>query len=304
MVVEKQLSILSMLFSVRGTVLPRIGTHILLVSLVAVLVSAAPELWRAPLPEITLAPFSLLGLVLSIFLGFRNNVCYERWWEGRKQWGHLIDQSRSLARKISVYLPANAARNARMLHRIIGFSACLAARLRDGDECAAAGPWLPADEAAALRSQRNRPAATLKALSSELADALRQGEIGENLSVSLELHIEELNGVQAACERIASTPTPFSYSLLLHRTSWFFCLLAPFGLVGACGWATPFITALLAYAFFGLDALGDELEQPFGLMPNHLPLDALVRTVEIELLQAAGAQKLPEPMQPRESILT
>ncbi len=304
MVVDKHLSMLSMLFSVRGTVLPRIGAHILLVTLVAVVVAAAPELLPKPLPEITLGPFSLLGLVLSIFLGFRNNVCYDRWWEGRRQWGRLIAEARALARKISAYLPQNDARKNRMLRRIVGFAACLAARLRERDECAAAAPFLPQDEAAALPGRKNRPAATLAALSRELAEALRRGEIGENLLVSLESHVEALNGVQAACERIASTPTPFSYTLLLHRTSWFFCLLAPFGLVGACGWATPFISALLAYAFFGLDALGDELERPFGLMPNHLPLDALVRTIEIELLQAAGEEELPEPLRSLDFVLT
>jgi putative membrane protein len=304
MVVDKQLSILSMLFSVRGTVLPRIWTHILIVSLVAAAVTAAHAFWPQPLPEISLGPFSLLGLVLSIFLGFRNNVCYDRWWEGRKQWGHLIDQSRTLARKTAAYLPCDEKRRNRILRRIAGFADCLAARLRERDESAAAAPWLPEHEAAALPGLKNRPAAALAGISGELAEALRRREIGELLAMSLESHVAELNAVQCACERIASTPSPFSYSLLLHRTCWFFCLLAPFGLVGASGWATPFISALLAYAFFGLDALGDELEQPFGLMPNHLPLDALVRIVEIEMLQAAGEENLPEPLLPVNFVLS
>ena len=76
------------------------------------------------------------------------------------------------------------------------------------------------------------------------------------------------------------------------------------GLVGALGWITPFFSVLLAYAFFGLDALGDELEQPFGLMPNHLPLDALVRIIEIEMLQALGETALPEPLAPENGRLT
>ena len=90
----------------------------------------------------------------------------------------------------------------------------------------------------------------------------------------------------------------------MHRTCWIFCLLAPFGLVGALGWITPFFSVLLAYAFFGLDALGDELEQPFGLMPNHLPLDAMVRVIEIEILQALGETALPEPLAPENGRLT
>ena len=96
MIVQKQLNVPAMLFAFRGTVMPRIWPHILLVAAVAVGVCAVTE-WRpGVLPEISVAPFSLLGLVLSIFLGFRNNVCYDRWWEGRKQWGMAIGHSRAL----------------------------------------------------------------------------------------------------------------------------------------------------------------------------------------------------------------
>ena len=303
MIVNKQLSVLSMLFSLRGTVVPRIWTHILLVAMLALVVTAAPKFWPGELPEISMAPFSLIGLVLSIFLGFRNNACYERWWEGRKQCGHIIEQARALARKIPAYLPHDEARRRRLLRRVIGFAACLAARLREQDEVAAAAPFLPESELARLKTSRNRPAAILAALTLELAEAQRRGEIGEVTLQSLENHAQELNAAQTACERIRTTPMPFTYSLLLHRTSWIFCLFAPFGLVGACGWFTPFISALLAYAFFGLDALGDELEEPFGLQPNHLPLNALARVIEIEMLDAAGETNLPQPREPVRFVL-
>jgi len=305
MIVKKQMSVLAMLFALRGTVLPRIWPQIALVSLVSLAATAAPPLlWPGALPEISLAPFSLFGLVLSIFLGFRNNACYDRWWEARKQWGLLIAQTRDLAREIPAFLPNDPARQKRLLRRVAGFAACLAARLRDQDECAAAAPWLPVDEAAALPARRNQPGAALAAITRELAEAERTGAFGEHTLQSLEAHVQQLNAVQSACERIRSMSMPFSYSLLLHRTIWIFCLLAPFGLVGACGWLAPVISASLAYAFFGLDALGDELEQPFGLMPNHLPLDAMVRVIEIEILQAAGETHLPELLTPDHDILT
>ena len=92
--------------------------------------------------------------------------------------------------------------------------------------------------------------------------------------------------------------------MLLHRTSWIFCLLAPFGLWETCGLVTPVISVVLAYAFFGLDALGDELEEPFGLLPNDLPLDAMVRVIEIDLLEAIGERELPPPLLPKGRQLT
>ena len=94
--------------------------------------------------------------------------------------------------------------------------------------------------------------------------------------------------IQAGCERVAGTPLPFAYTLLLQRTAYIVCLLLPIGLVSAAGWATPLFTALIAYTFFGLDALSEELEDPFGLEPNDLALDGLCRVCEISVFEALG----------------
>jgi putative membrane protein len=107
-----------------------------------------------------------------------------------------------------------------------------------------------------------------------------------------------MTGVAAACERIHGTPIPFSYSLLLHRTAYLYCVLLPFGLVDAIGDLTPLVTALVAYTFFGLDALGDEIEEPFGTADHDLPLDAICRTIEIDLRMALGDTALPPPLLP------
>ncbi len=110
--------------------------------------------------------------------------------------------------------------------------------------------------------------------------------------------------VAAACERIKHTPIPFPYSLLLHRTAWLYCFLLPFGLVDTVGYMTPFVVAIVAYTFFGLDALGDEIEEPFGTADNHLPLDALCREIEINLREALGETELPLLLQPVENRLS
>ena len=120
MIVKKYMNTLAMLFAMRGTVLPRIWPQLALVTLVSLAATAAPALlWPGALPEISLAPFSLFGLVLSIFLGFRNNACYDRWWEARKQWGLLIAHARDLARQIPSFLANDPAREKRLLRRVI-----------------------------------------------------------------------------------------------------------------------------------------------------------------------------------------
>ncbi len=103
-------------------------------------------------------------------------------------------------------------------------------------------------------------------------------------------------------QRIKSTPTPFAYTLLLHRTAWLFCMLLPFGLVSSLELLTPVLVTIIAYTFFGLDALGDELEEPFGLSDNDLPLSAMVRGIEIDLLESLG-DTLPAPLQPQDYVL-
>lgn len=92
--------------------------------------------------------------------------------------------------------------------------------------------------------------------------------------------------------------------LLLHRTAHLFCLFLPFALAPALGWWTPLLSVIVGYAFFGLDALGDELEDPFGEDDNDLALDAMSRTVERELLDAMGVSPLPDPVAPVRYHLT
>ncbi len=119
----------------------------------------------------------------------------------------------------------------------------------------------------------------------------------------LEAKVGGLAEVQAACERIRGTPLPFVYTLLLNRTAYLFCILLPFGAAGLIGWGTPIAAAVVAYTFFGLEVLGHELEDPFSLHQNGLPLDAIVRTVEIDVLTALG-EPAPPPLLPVDYLLT
>ncbi len=291
-----------LLYILRGSIVPAIAPRVLAIGVLAVAVALFAKLHHPFAADgLAVAPFTLLGLVLSIFLSFRNNACHERWWEGRKQWGQLLIEVRSLARQANALLVEDAALRRRVSRPLIGFAHALAARLRGRDEAAAA-PWLEPDQQAVLQ-RRNIPDALLALVAAELATPLRAGTLDPYLYGCFEQRLHALSTVQAACERIAGTPLPFAYTLLLHRCAWLFCVLLPFGLAGALGWATPVVSMLLAYAFFGLDQLGEELEEPFGLEPNDLPLDAMVRTVEIDVLDALGGHPLPEPLQPQGYLL-
>ena len=113
----------------------------------------------------------------------------------------------------------------------------------------------------------------------------------------------EMLAVQGGCERIKSTPLPFTYNVLIHRIVAVYCLSMPLGLIESTGWMTPVAVCLISYALFGLDAIGDEVEQPFELDDNDLPLDGISRTIEINLLEMIGAEDIPEPLQPVKGLL-
>ncbi|WP_025141111.1 bestrophin family protein [Achromobacter sp. DH1f] len=305
MIVRPRPSALALFFVLRGSIIPRIFSRILVITLLScVVVWMYHRQWFSP-THLSAVPFSLFGLALSVFMGFRNNVCYDRWWEARKQWGDLIVQARSLARESAVLLAASTANplQERLVRRCIGFGYALAARLRDEDMVAAVQPWVQPDELETLAGCRNVPDALLMAINRDLAACLRRGELSDILYQGLTQRVAQCAAIQAACERIKFTPSPFAYSLLLHRTAWLFCLLLPFGLVGTLEYLMPVAVTIIAYTFFGLDALGDELEDPFGLEENDLPLSALARVIETDLLEGLGVRPLPEPAKPVDYVL-
>lgn len=303
MIVRPRPSALGLLFTLRGSIIPLIAPRIAVVAAISAAVTLLHRVRPNLLPELSAVPLTLLGLGLSIFLGFRNSACYDRWWEARKQWGQLLTEVRGLARTMPALLPPDAELQRRAARRLVAFAHALAARLRGQDEAAAARPWLSLEEARSLGGRTNMPDAILRSATAELGECLRRDQVNAICLVTLEAHIAGLCGVQAACERIRATPTPFAYSLLLHRTAWLFCLLLPFALAGATGVMAPVVSAVLAYAFFGLDALGDELEEPFALQPNTLPLNAMVRLIEIEVLEGLGETDLPPTLRPVKSVL-
>lgn len=288
----------ALLFALRGSIVPRIAGRLCVVAALSTLLTLADLSHPHLFVQVPAAPFTFMGLALSIFLGFRTSTCYARWWEARRLWGRLIAAARDLARDACVLFPNEAALRRRLLYRVAGFAQGLAAQLRGEDVAAALRPWLPVPEAAALGTLRNPLQAALRACAADLAACRAEGRIGEVLYVRLDGHLSALTEAQTGCEGIRNTPTPFAYWLLLNRTAWLFCLLLPFGFVGSLGLATPVVVIILAYTFFGLDELADELEDPFGRAANDLPLDALARMVEIELREALGEAELPEPMRP------
>lgn len=303
MIVRKRPSAFALFFVMRGSVVPRIKWQVGCTIAVAILVTMAHGTLFDRKITLTPIPFSLIGLALAIFLGFRNTASYDRWWEGRKLWGDLLIHSRSLARlAVNHVRPEGEERQDVLVRRLIAFAYVLKHHLRATRDIHSAA-FLTGEDRLALEGAANKPDRLLQRISRDVAGLAAVGRLDPMLVAQAEAELTALARVQAGCERIRHTPLPFSYALLLHRTAYLYCFALPFGLVDTTGFMTPFVVGLVSYTFFGLDAIGDEIEEPFGCLPNDLPLEAICRRVEIDLLEALGETDLPEPLQPVNYLL-
>ncbi len=343
------------LFTFRGTALNRIWRRLLFTTALASVVTYLDlELGGAIMGEevtvgsadhilfhedLTPTPFSLVGLALGIFLGFRNNTSYDRFWEGRKLWGRMVNVSRSFTRQVLTLVgpiperyerrltddPQNPYRgelpsaeqrmsdpdmdellvfHKEIVHRHAGYVHALRQHLRDEFDKDELRGLLPDDEIDALEVESNRPVAILQTQGDRIREAWLRGWIHSHHVRVLEESLTEMTGVQGACERIKSTPIPFSYTALIHRLVAVYCFALPFGLVNTTKWYTPIVVLIISYAFFGLDAVGDEIEDPFGKDPNDLPLGALSTMIERNTRQRIGDPELPALKTPIDDVLS
>lgn len=301
MIVRDKPNAFKLFFVVRGSVVPLILPQIIFIALLATFVAVVQSFYPAFFPQLTLAPFALLGVALSLFLGFRNNASYDRWWEARKQWGQLIVDARSLSRQILSYIDQDVDSGAevqrRMIHLTIAFNHALRHYLRESDPWQDIEKYLTIEDIKRLKKSKNLPDCLLRILGETLTECHREKRLSDYLLQSLQSHLTSMSAVQTACERIKNTPLPFAYRLLVQRTAYLYCFILPVGIVTSQGLLTPFFCAIVAYAFFGLDALSEELAEPFTESANSLPLSAMSRTIEINLLEAMGEKKLPEYLQ-------
>lgn len=300
-----------------GVALPKIWFRSIVVTLVSVIVVVIYETVPSLHVSVGAVPFSLTGFALGIFLGFRNTAAYDRFWEGRKLWGSLVNTSRTFARQVLTILDVDtaagdaaraelAAAQRELVHLEIAYIATLRHHLRDQDPWPTLAGLLDVETIAALRSDvadNNVPLAILQRMAVRLAEARRRGWLHLLHVPMLDASLTALTDNQGACERIKNTPIPYSYTVMIHRAVAVYCGLLPFGLTESIGWATPFVVLAMSYIFFGLDAIGDEVEQPFGIDVYDLPLDSIAITIERNLRQRLG-EPVPPPHEAHHHVLS
>lgn len=246
--------------------------------------------------KISLNPtaFMLIGVALAIFLGFCNTAAYDRFWEARILWGNLLNDSRSLVRQASSFVSPRHRDDdlPNFVRMVTAFAFAIKHQLRETDPSEDLKRLLPTDMANRLAGKTFIPPLILNELGAWLASKAEAGRIDSITKMGIDNNLNKLSDSLGGCERIANTPIPYPYHVLLHRTVYIYCFLLPFGLVDTIGWMTPVIVTFIGYTFIALDAIVEEISDPFGTEPNDLALDQICDTIESSLAELGG---LPIP---------
>ena len=217
---------------------------------------------------------SILGFVLSLLVVFRTNTAYDRWWEGRKLWGALVNNTRNLAVKINAFLPESCKAERKFFNTMIGgFPTALKEHLRDGiklDEI---------DDVEGFKEsfgdREHVPNMMIQAMYRKTKSLYDAGHLSGDELIVVDKELKSFFDIMGACERIKSTPIPFSYSIFLKKFIFFYIITLPIGFVAYFEyWAIP-ISVFVFYVLVSLEIIAEEIEMPFGLDANDLPTQKL-----------------------------
>ncbi|HMQ48586.1 MAG TPA: bestrophin family ion channel [Saprospiraceae bacterium] len=229
--------------------------------------------------------FSMLGVLLSIFLVFRTNASYDRWWEGRKQWGALVNNTRNLAIYVESMFPkANHQVRHDMAKHISNFCIALVDHLRDGTKLDKL-IYLSEQDIAEYQTKGHIPNHIALQLFEVLAEAHRSGEINEGDYINIKAQHQSLLDILGACERIKKTPIPFSYAVYLKIFITAYGVILPFALVNTFHFLSIPIAMFVFFALLGVELLGEEIEDPFGLDCNDLPTGDIAHTIKTNVFE-------------------
>ncbi|MBN9338038.1 MAG: hypothetical protein J0I88_09370 [Chryseobacterium sp.] len=268
MIIRKKEHWFRMLFVWHGSVLPALLPRLGLLLILSLLVTYFHGIILSFKVPLNPAPLTLFGFVLALFLGFRNNASYDRFWEGRKLWGALLNTSRALTRQAITL--KNTKGGQASVHNFVQLLGAFVYALK------------------LVTASKYKPAVMMRLLAEWVQKSKDEGSLDSIQQARFDENLDKLSDILGGCERIISTPIPYSYRVLLHRTVYIYCFLLPFGLVDSLGWFTPLIVVFVAYTFVAFEAIADEIEEPFGTDANDLALNSMCVMIDETIHEMVG----------------
>lgn len=262
--------------------------------------------------QIPVSVSAMLSAALSIYLGFRSNNAYDRWWEARQIWGSLINYSRAWSRQVITFIDADSDEGKelkkRLIYRHIAYAHALRIFLRGGASVAheqgkeimvtrndieEIKEFLPLAEFEMVKKCKNPPNMLLQIQGEELAKAYKDGWLTDFRFMHIDQTLVEFNNVQGRSERIKNTAFPRAYSYFQRLFVWTHGIVLPFAFVDLLGWTVIPVAFILNYVFLAIDFVSSRTEDPFENRWDDIPLSSISRTVEINLKESLHEQDLP-----------
>ncbi len=216
-----------------------------------------------------------VGFVLSLLLAYRTNTAYDRWWEGRKQWGSLVNNSRNLALKLSAYLSDENDRN--FYRKVIpAYASVLSKHLLNEDVSKMLFEGLDLE----IDHHKHRPNQVAKMLFQKANDLYKSGKISGDQFYIINSELQSFTDICGACERIKNTPIPYSYSSFIKKFIFFFVMTLPFGFVFSLGYYVIPVVIFIFYVLASLELIAEEIEDPFGTDANDLPMTKMASNIK------------------------
>ncbi|NNE20615.1 MAG: hypothetical protein HKN10_19275 [Myxococcales bacterium] len=259
----------------------------------------------------------LIATVVGIFIVFRFNESYQRWWEARILWGALVNQSRSFAREVGTLLtpervpklgsgPEANEFQTELVHRHLAFCNALRISLRGQDSWAELAPFLAADELAELQGFANKPTRLIRSQGDRLAELIGTEVSQQLLLMRFDATLSSLYDVQGGCERIKNTAFPDEVRLISRSLVWLSAVAVPIAFLSADRHIRAIellAVVVICLSFMVVEQLGASLNNPFENEINDTPMTALCRTIEIDLRQQLGDKEVPPPIEPIDGVL-
>ncbi|MEP5614445.1 MAG: bestrophin family ion channel [Cyclobacteriaceae bacterium] len=281
-----------------------------LISIVATLQHKFGEIFTfAPL-ELPVVPVSILGGALAIFLGFRNNSAYDRWWEARKIWGGIVNASRTFGTFIISFSSTNFSGGETnkkeimkwredLIHRHLAWLYALKMHLRKLNYWEHLEKYLSEKEIEEIRTYHNKPTQLLHKQSIKLQEGYDKKIIEDFRHMELANVMKELIRLQGMTERIKGTIFPYYYNYFTTVFLWLFIICLPLALVSEMGWGAIPMSIAISFVFTILEKAGATTEDPFEGRASDTPISTITRNIEIDLLEMLRSEAIPAPEEPK-----
>ncbi|ALM50596.1 hypothetical protein AMR72_17945 [Flavobacterium psychrophilum] len=218
---------------------------------------------------------TMLGFVISLLLVFRTNTAYDRWWEGRRMWGALVNNSRNLAIKLAVMLKDTE--DKAIFRRLIpAYADVLNQHLKNRD----ISHELFDDAVLSADHYTHKPNQIAKTMIAKINDLYTEGKLTGDQLIVLNAELQSFTDICGVCERIKNTPIPYSYSAFIKKFIFFYVMTLPFGYVFQLGYYVIPVVVFIFYVLASLEIIAEEIEDPFGTDPNDLPLDKIAANIK------------------------